>query len=176
MTRPSRDIRMLAVALETAKGSTCARRTVGCILVDARGKVLATGYNGPASGLPHCNEGSPCPGASLPSGEGLDLCEAIHAEQNALLQCADVRQIDTCYCTCSPCVTCVKLLLNTSCRRIVFLDEYPHEAARRLWEGPYARREWVQMSPAADDPLTLDVLQRQREDIEAWLYRPAKDE
>jgi hypothetical protein len=41
----------------------------------------------------------------LPSGTGLDVCEAIHAEQNALLQCKDVEQIDTAYVTAMPCMT-----------------------------------------------------------------------
>lgn len=134
---------MLRVAVETSTGSTCARRAVGCVLIDVRGKVLATGYNGPASGLPHCNEGHPCPGAFAPSGTNLDMCEAIHAEQNALLQCSDVHQIDTCYCTASPCITCVKLLLNTSCRRIVFMEAYPHGEARLLWER--TGRTWEQL-------------------------------
>src|SRR3546814_1170368 len=84
-----------------------------------------------------------CSGAFSPSGTNLDGCEAIHAEQNALLQCKDVREIHTCYCTASPCVTCTKLLLNTGCMRVVFMEEYPHPAARDLWTR--AGREWVQL-------------------------------
>lgn len=103
------------------------------MLVNARGHVLSTGYNGPAARMPHCIE-SPCAGAEQPSGQGLELCEALHAEQNALLQCRDVWEIDTVYCTTAPCVTCVKLLLNTSARRIVFVESYPHaDAAKRLF-------------------------------------------
>lgn len=130
--RPSKDAYFIAMARLVATRSTCARRTVGCVLVNARGHVLATGYNGVAAGLPHCNDPSGvhrCTGASAASGTNLDGCGAIHAEQNALLQCRDVFAIDTCYATTPPCVTCVKLLMNTSCRRIVFLGEYPHVAA-----------------------------------------------
>jgi dCMP deaminase len=72
-------------------------------------------------------------GASAASGQSLDACEAIHAEQNALLQCRDAWDIDTCYVSASPCVTCTKLLLNTSCRRIVFREVYPHSQAQELW-------------------------------------------
>jgi dCMP deaminase len=82
-----------------------------------------------------------CPGAESPSGTNLDGCHAIHAEQNALLQCRDVWEIETCYITTSPCVTCVKLLLNTSCQRIVFNEEYINLDAKGIWEG--AGREWV---------------------------------
>ena len=84
-----------------------------------------------------------CAGAWSPSGTNLDACQAIHAEQNALLQCRDIYQIHTAYVTASPCVTCCKLLLNTSCERIVFVEEYPHSAARELWEG--AGRLWEQL-------------------------------
>ena len=153
--RPSRDEWALKLALLTAQRATCCRRQVGCVLLNSRGHVLATGYNGVATGLPHCNHvehvecatvGEPepklvktflhaCAGAWSPSGTNLDACQAIHAEQNALLQCRDIYQIHTAYVTASPCVTCCKLLLNTSCERIVFVEEYPHSAARELWEG-----------------------------------------
>lgn len=155
--RPTRDEWAMEVAKVTAKRSTCLRRNVGCVLLNARGHVLATGYNGVAAGRPHCNEevgsgmltqaGTPhyshphaCEGACSPSGTNLDGCEAIHAEQNALLQCKDVYSIDTCYCTTSCCVTCVKLLLNTSCRRIVFEEEYSQPHAKEMWEA--AGRIW----------------------------------
>lgn len=150
--RPSRDEWALKLALLTAQRTTCLRRAVGCVLLNARGHVLATGYNGVAAGLPHCNEHDPfepvghphaCSGAHAPSGLDLDGCQAIHAEQNALLQCRDVHSIHTCYTTASPCMTCVKLLLNTSCARIVFVEEYPHSAARELWLG--AGRVWEQL-------------------------------
>lgn len=150
--RPSRDQWAMDMAALTAKRATCLRRQVGAVLLNERGHVLATGYNGVAAGLPHCNEHDPyhetgyphaCSGAHSPSGTNLDGCQAIHAEQNALLQCRDVYSIHTCYVTASPCVTCTKLLLNTSCQRIVFLEEYPHSEARKLWEA--AGRQWEQL-------------------------------
>lgn len=152
--RPSRDEWALKLALLTTQRATCCRRQVGCVLLNSRGHVLATGYNGVAAGLPHCNDidaayhlsgGHPnaCPGWNAPSGVNLDACQAIHAEQNALLQCRDIYQVHTAYVTASPCVTCCKLLLNTSCERIVFVEEYPHSAAKELWEG--AGRLWEQI-------------------------------
>lgn len=148
--RPSLDEWGLELAWVVATRGTCARRTVGCVLVDEEGKILATGYNGVAAGRPHCRgAGLHCPGALLPSGTGLDKCEAIHAEQNALLQCADVRRIRTCFTTTSPCVHCVKMLLNTGCRRIVFAQQYGHDEPKEWWlETDGARdekfkREWI---------------------------------
>jgi dCMP deaminase len=132
--RPTRDELFTAIARLLASRSTCARRQVGCVLADKAGHVLATGYNGPAAGLPHCTE-APCAGAEIATGVGLEVCEAVHAEQNALLQCQDVYSIDTCYVTCSPCLHCAKMLLNTSTRRIAFLDRYEGHflAVTRLW-------------------------------------------
>lgn len=157
MTRITRDAWAMELAQVTARRSTCLRRAVGCVLLDGRGHVLATGYNGVAAGQPHCNEvtgegydgdldvllhAHACPGAWAPSGTQLDNCRAIHAEQNALLQCRDVHLIQTCYVTTSPCMTCTKLLLNTSCREIVFRSPYPGlDATRDLWVG--AGRVWT---------------------------------
>lgn len=140
--RPTKDEYFLAMARLVACRATCARRSVGCVLVNERGHVLSTGYNGRQSGVAHCRDGELCQGAHSPTGLQLDACEAIHAEQNALLQCRDVWAVDTCYTTASPCITCAKLLLNTSCKRVVYIDEYPAHIAtvRDLWKD----RELVQ--------------------------------
>lgn len=154
--RITRDQWAMDMAVVTASRATCLRRSVGCVFLNSRGHVISTGYNGVASGLPHCNEPdkyslerwdikypNACPGASASSGTNLDACQAIHAEQNALLQCKDVYDIETAYVTTSPCVTCTKLLLNTRCKRIIYLEEYPHTEARQLWQS--ANREWVKL-------------------------------
>lgn len=152
--RPTHDEYFLAMAFLVSTRATCARRAAGCILVNSRNHVLATGYNGVPAGMPHCTS-SACDGANSLSGRDLDRCEATHAEQNALLQCKDCYQIETCYTTCSPCVTCTKLLLNTSCRRIVFFEEYPHPKSKTLWEQKQdslllGKREWIKHeSPTA---------------------------
>jgi dCMP deaminase len=138
-----------------SRRGTCLRRRVGCVLTNSLNHVLATGYNGVPSGFPHCNElvddphdidggqhyGHACAGASAAPGTMLNECNAIHAEQNAMIQCRDVDAIHTCYSTASPCVTCLRMLLNTSCRRIVFLEEYPHPESRIMWQS--VGREWV---------------------------------
>ena len=132
MERMNRDEYFSELALLVARRATCARRSVGCVFISARGHILSTGYNGVPRGHTHCIDVR-CPGAALPSGTGLDICEAIHAEQNALLQCKDVEAIDTAYVTLLPCMTCMKLLLNTGCKRIVYAAEYPHQEAKQLW-------------------------------------------
>jgi dCMP deaminase len=131
MNRASLDEAMMNVAAAMAARSTCVRRDVGCVLVNKRGHILSTGYNGVPAGQHHCKD-TACPGSVSLSGTNLDNCYAVHAEQNALLQCHDVYDIDTCYVTCAPCITCTKLLMNTSCKRIVYIEDYPHENAKAL--------------------------------------------
>jgi dCMP deaminase len=133
----------MQIAHVVATRATCPRRQVGCVLINARRHILATGYNGVPAGQKHCIDQF-CPGATAPSGQGLDLCEAIHAEQNALLQCRDVHDIDVCFVTTAPCITCTKLLLNTSCKTIVYVNEYPHSfTAAVRWRD--AGRMWLQL-------------------------------
>jgi dCMP deaminase len=134
----------MAMARVTAKRGSCARRQVGCVLLNERYEVLATGYNGSPRGFPHCTD-FPCAGAYAKSGEGLDLCEAIHAEQNALLQCEDVNAIRYCFCTAEPCIHCVKLILNTGCERVIFDEPYPGNA-KKLWERTHKAGTWQLMS------------------------------
>lgn len=134
MGREVSDFYFLKMALLVSERGTCARRKVGSIFVNKRNHVIATGYNGNPSGFPHCTD-KPCAGANSLSGTDLDKCEAIHAEQNALLQCKDVHEIDRVYCTLSPCIHCVKLLLNTSTQQIIYGEKYVHNLARNLWES-----------------------------------------
>ena len=151
--RPSKHEWAMQMAQIVATRSTCLRRQVGCVLVNERHHILATGYNGVAAGLPHCNEIpmgytthlNACPGAQSLSGQNLDGCEAIHAEQNALLQCPNVHEIMVAYVTVSPCMTCTKLLLNTSCKSIMFLEDCAHNKARILWER--SGRYWSKLIP-----------------------------
>jgi dCMP deaminase len=118
---------------------------VGALLVADR-RVLATGYNGPPRGLPHCREaGCLRETLKIPSGQRHEICRAIHAEQNAILQAAQhgvpIRQA-TLYCTHQPCAICAKLLLNLDIVRLVLGGAYPDELAQDLFrEAGLAREE-----------------------------------
>lgn len=145
LSRPSLDDYYMMMAKLAATRGTCARRQVGSVLTDETGRVVSVGYNGVPPKFPHCSE-HPCGAQDFPSGEGLDKCFATHAEQSALLACSDLSRVATCYnWKCSPCFSCVKLLLQTSCRRVVFVEDYGDERARVLWEG--AGREWSHLKP-----------------------------
>lgn len=138
--RPDIDSYYLKIALDISKRSTCIRREVGCVLTDESGFCISTGYNAVPAGLPHCTS-SPCEGAFAKSGEALQACCAIHAEDVAIMKCKDSQAIDTVYVTASPCIYCTRKLLNTSAKRIVFLELYPHSESKDLWESQ--GREWI---------------------------------
>lgn len=124
----------LRLAEVTALRGTCARRRVGAVIVDVDGVILSTGYNGVPREFPHCNEvESPCMGHDFPSGEGLEICNAIHAEVNAIVFISDRQRIDTIYVTVAPCISCTKMLLATPCKQVVFREDYA-ASGKDLWE------------------------------------------
>ncbi len=130
--RPSWDEYFLEMAQLVAKRSTCLRRSVGAVLVRDK-RILATGYNGAPSGLEHCFEvGCLRLKLKVPSGERHELCRALHAEQNALIQ-ASLHGISvkgaTLYATTQPCVICAKMLINAGIKEIVITEGYPHKMA-----------------------------------------------
>lgn len=133
MKRLSQGDYFLSMALLASERSNCYRRRVGCVLVDKNNRVLSTGYNGVPRGVKHCEVGA-CPRDNKPSGSNLNKCYAIHAEQNALLSCPDIDKIHKAYITTSPCITCTVMLMNTSCKEVIFIEAYPGwEESRDLW-------------------------------------------
>ena len=128
--RPSWDEYFMEFAKLTAKRSTCLRRQVGAVIVK-NNHVIATGYNGAPTGVPHCSEYGGCLRQKLnvPSGERHELCRALHAEQNAIIQAAVHGQSiegGTIYITLCPCVICTKMIINAGSKRVVVLDNsYP---------------------------------------------------
>lgn len=133
--RPSWDEYFLRITYEVSKRSTCLRRHVGALLVLDK-YILATGYNGPPSGLPHCSEvGCLRQQMHVPSGERHELCRGLHAEQNAILQAArHGTRIDgaTLYATHHPCSLCAKMLINGGIRRIVIAQDYPDQLGKDM--------------------------------------------
>ena len=104
--RVSWDEYFLQIAALAATRSTCLRRNVGCVLVRDR-HVLATGYNGVPAKAPHCaDKGCLRQELHIPSGQRMDICRAVHAEANAIAQCAKLGvcvQGATAYVTVTPC-------------------------------------------------------------------------
>jgi dCMP deaminase len=115
--------------------STCTRRRVGAILVKNK-RILATGYNGAPSGVPHCLDvGCLREQMGIPSGERHELCRGLHAEQNAILQAAhhgvSIEGADL-YCTNLPCIICSKMIINAGIQRVYYLDGYADALSREM--------------------------------------------
>lgn len=115
----------------TAKRSTCLRRQVGAVIVKDK-HIVATGYNGAPRGIAHCDEKGGClrQKMGVPSGQRHELCRALHAEQNAIIQAATLGQSiedATIYVTNQPCVICAKMIINAGIKRIVVKEGYPDE-------------------------------------------------
>jgi dCMP deaminase len=133
--RPTYDAYFMEMAHVVAKRSTCLRRSVGAILVKDK-HILSTGYNGAPKGLKHCSEtGCLRENLNIPSGERHELCRGLHAEQNAIIQAAVFGTSikgSVLYCTNTPCVVCVKMLINAGVTEIIYAGEYPDDLAKRM--------------------------------------------
>lgn len=125
----------MKIAHIVAERSTCLRRKVGAVAVKDR-RILATGYNGAPSGLAHCLDiGCLREKLKVPSGERHELCRALHAEQNVIVQAARHGiniEGSTIYCTTQPCLICTKMLINVGVREIYFQHSYPDELSREM--------------------------------------------
>lgn len=142
--RPTIPATMFAMAFALARRSTCRKLSVGAVLVDARSRVLSVGYNGVPAGWTHCRNGAmPCEAH----------CHATHAESNALLSSyAPPQFIHACYVTHSPCVACLKQLVQTGCREIHYVEPTEElEHARNFWTRDPRKLVWTR-----HDPLTYD--------------------
>jgi dCMP deaminase len=135
MRRPSWDEYFMMIAADVSRRSTCLRRHVGAILVVDR-RLLATGYNGAPTGVPHCCE-SGClrEQMAVPSGERHELCRGLHAEQNAIIQAArhgvSINGA-TLYTTHHPCSMCSKMSINAGVKRIVCREDYPDDLGKTM--------------------------------------------
>ena len=117
--RPTINDVMMAIAELLARRGTCAKKQVGCVITDANGIILSTGYNGQPRGWRHCDVMFPCE-AYLDANLS---CKAIHAETNALLRCPDLDKAHNIYITEAPCEKCRMLIENSGIHNLYFLNE-----------------------------------------------------
>jgi dCMP deaminase len=125
--RPSIDEYFLKIASVVAERSTCRRHNMGAIAVRDK-HILTTGYNGAPAGAKDCLElGCLRDEQGIPSGTRQEICRAIHAEQNVIIQ-AGLHGVSlegsTVYCTHTPCVLCAKMLVNARIARFVTFGKY----------------------------------------------------
>ena len=132
------DKRFVELSQTIATWSSCYKegRQVGAVIVRDK-RIITTGYNGAPSGIKSCKEKGECLRIKLgiPSGTRHELCYAIHAEQNAIIQAAKLCisiEGATLYCTHYPCTICAKMIVNAGIKRVIYIHPYPDDFSRTL--------------------------------------------
>jgi dCMP deaminase len=126
----------MTITRQVAERSTCLRAKVGAVIVRAR-SIVATGYNGAPAGMAHCLDvGCLIYESRTPNGDIEQNCfRTIHAEMNAIAQAARngsrIEGADI-YVTHTPCIHCLKVLVNTGIRRVFFERAYKLDTIREI--------------------------------------------
>ena len=134
------DLRFIEMAELVATWSSCFKtdRQIGAIIARDK-RILTTGYNGAPSGVKSCKERGECIriNMNIPSGTKHEMCYAVHAEQNAIIQAARLGLAiggATMYCTHQPCVICAKMIINSGINRVVYKYGYPDAFSLELFK------------------------------------------
>lgn len=124
----------LCIADAVGKRATCLRRSYGAIIVKDN-IIISTGYNGAPRGLENCSDLGVCQREQLkvPAGQRYELCSAVHAEQNAIIngepsRMKDAtiyivgRNADGTFASGKPCLLCRRMILNAQIKNVIYLD------------------------------------------------------
>ena len=125
----TKDEYYLGIALAVAKKSTCLKKQYGAIIVK-NDQVLATGYNGPVRGEPHCTTCS-----KIDCNKDMaeyKTCPSVHAEMNAIIASSRNEMLDATlylagYITSideenlnvEPCEICLRLIKNAGIDKVI---------------------------------------------------------
>ena len=139
MKRPTFENYYLDIAKAVSQRSTCLRRKYGAIIVKDN-RIVSTGYNGSARGEVNCCDAGVCKREELkiPHGQRYEMCMAVHAEQNAILQASAEEMKDaTMYvygydcienkmCSGKACRMCDRFIKNSGIEKVVI--SFPESA------------------------------------------------
>ncbi|MDD4839268.1 MAG: cytidine/deoxycytidylate deaminase family protein [Clostridia bacterium] len=132
------DKRFMEICEVVSTWSSCARegRQIGAIITKDK-RILTTGYNGAPAGILNCRDKGYCmrDEMGIKSGTCQEMCYAVHAEQNAIIQAAKLGlSVDgaTLYCTHQPCTICTRMIINSGIAKIIYKHPYPDEFAMKL--------------------------------------------
>ncbi len=138
MERISVDDYFLKIAAVVAERSTCRRRKVGAVAVRDK-RILATGYNGAPAKMKDCLElGCLRDENNIPSGKMHEICRAIHAEQNVIIQSSlhgVSLENSIVYCTHTPCILCAKMLVNAKIKSFISFNRYSEDSFVELFKS-----------------------------------------
>ncbi|HET6516467.1 MAG TPA: dCMP deaminase family protein [Thermodesulfovibrionales bacterium] len=133
--RPSWDEYFIEIAKVVSSRSTCLRRRYGAVIVKDH-VIVSTGYNGAPRGSVNCVDRDTCKRRELnvPAGERYELCEAVHAEQNAIINGSPERMKDAVIYIAGfeedqtaaegkPCLLCKRMIRNAQIQQVVYLSK-----------------------------------------------------
>ena len=133
--RPKWDDYFIEIAKVVSSRSTCLRRRYGAVIVKDR-VIISTGYNGSPRGIQNCIDLNKCTRQeqNIPSGERYELCEAVHAEQNAIINAPPERmknaiiyiagfEEDDSFADGRPCKLCDRMIRNSQISEVIYLDK-----------------------------------------------------
>ncbi|MBR1398494.1 MAG: dCMP deaminase family protein [Selenomonadaceae bacterium] len=132
-TRPDWDEDFLDIAKSVGRRATCLRRRYGAIIVKDK-IIISTGYNGSPRGEANCIDTGICERERLkvPKGERYELCVAVHAEQNAIINADPVKMegstiyiagfnvADNSIASGEPCKLCRRMIKNARISKVVY--------------------------------------------------------
>ena len=148
------DHRFMEMAWLVSGWASCFQqdRKIGAVIVKDK-RVMTTGYNGAPAGVKTCVERGECLRRKLgiPSGTRAEVCYAVHAEQNALIQAARMGVSvfgATMYVTYSPCIICARLIINAGIVKVIYRYDYPDDFSKEILKE--AGVELIKFDPDAE--------------------------
>ena len=131
--RPDWDEYFLDIAKAVGRRATCLRRRYGAVIVKDK-VIISTGYNGSPRGEANCIDTGICERERLkvPKGERYELCVAVHAEQNAIINAdpvkmegatiyiAGINVSDGTIASGEPCKLCRRMIQNAKIECVVY--------------------------------------------------------
>ncbi len=133
--RLSWDEYFIEISMVVSSRATCLRRRYGAVIVKDN-VIVSTGYNGAPRGSANCIDRGTCRRQELkiPAGERYELCEAVHAEQNAIINGTPERMKDATiyiagfeendiFAEGKPCLLCRRMIRNAQIKQVVYLSK-----------------------------------------------------
>ncbi|MCL2176935.1 MAG: cytidine/deoxycytidylate deaminase family protein [Firmicutes bacterium] len=146
------DKRFIEMAQLVGTWSSCFKRDrqMGAIVIKDK-RILTTGYNGAPTNVKSCKERDECIRVKqgIKSGERHEICYAVHAETNAIVQAAKQGiSLDgaTLYVTHQPCSICTRIIINAGIVRVVYIHSYPDDWSNKLFAEAKVKVEQITMN------------------------------
>lgn len=131
--RPDWDDYFIEIAKVVSSRSTCLRRKYGAVIVKDN-VIISTGYNGAPRGDNNCIDSGVCErqARNVPAGERYELCVAVHAEQNAIVNGPPERMKDSTIYIAGfeedsttanghPCLLCRRMIKNAQIAQVIYM-------------------------------------------------------